>query len=729
MSIEKARILLKNIFGYDSFRPMQEDVIRHILSKKDTLVIMPTGGGKSLCYQLPALIFRGLTLVVSPLISLMKDQVEQLHELGIQAVFLNSSLSPDEYQQNMDRIKRGEVKLLYLAPEALLTDRMHYFLKQIRIDCITIDEAHCISEWGHDFRPEYRQLITVRKQFPQAVCIALTATATERVQQDIKVCLEFTESDAFVASFNRENLFLQIIAKNDAYFQITDFLKERKNQSGIIYCFSRKQVDDLCSDLAADGYSVKPYHAGLDDETRKKNQDLFIKDDVRIMVATIAFGMGINKPNVRFVIHHDLPKNIESYYQQIGRAGRDGLLSHCLLLFSYGDIQKINYFIQQIEDPKEQRVAHDHLDALVRFAESNKCRRHPLLTYFGETPKIAQCNMCDNCISEDEERIDLTQQAQMFLSCVKRMGEQFGAVHTIDVLRGSQSQKVQKFHHDKLSTHGIGIDYSKEEWLHFTRQFLNQDLLVQDRAIGSLHLTLKAWDVLNGKASVMGTRLPAETDYAKVQAHQTEYDIELFDILKDKRKELADMASLPPYAIFSDKTLVQMATAYPHYEHEMLQIYGVGQIKFKKYGAIFLHIIHQHCRSHGIDPKGQSHRHSRHRTRPSEKAKRFQEVGLKYNEGQSIASLMIEYDVQQSTILNHLYHFHQSGGTLRKDKHMLDAMKLKPEKRNYILNLFESRGTDSLRFIYDDMNGQVSYDELSLLRLYQLTHTGITHTN
>ena len=723
MNIEKARILLKNIFGYDSFLPLQEDVIRHILSGKDTLVIMPTGGGKSLCYQLPALMFKGLTLVISPLISLMKDQVEQLHALGIQAVFLNSSLSPAEYQQNMDRIKRGEIKLLYLAPEALLTDRMLAFLKEIPVDCMTIDEAHCISEWGHDFRPEYRQLIAARKQFPGAVCIALTATATERVRKDIKACLEFKESDTFLASFNRENLFLQIIPKTDPYFQITDFLKDRKDQSGIIYCFSRRQVDELCMDLEEDGYSVKPYHAGLEDHIRKKNQDLFIKDDVRIMVATIAFGMGINKPNVRFVIHHDLPKNIESYYQQIGRAGRDGLSSHCLLLFSYGDLQKINYFIQKMEDPKEQRMARFHLDALVRFAESNQCRRYPLLTYFGETPETARCNMCDNCISEDKTLIDLTQPAQMFLSCVKRMDEKFGVIHTIDVLRGSRSQKVLKFNHDKLSTHGIGVDYSKEEWLHFSRQLINQELLAQDMEIGSLHVTPKGWEVLQGKAVVMGTRAPVSTDYSKIREDKENYDTELFNILRTKRKELADMENLPPYVIFSDKTLTQMAAVYPQQEHEMLQIHGIGHIKFKKYGAIFMHIIHQYCRSHGIAYKGRSHHHSKSGMRPSEKTKRFYEVGQKYNEGQSITNLMIEYHVQQNTILNHLYRFHQTGQTLRKDEHLLDNLNLSPEIRNRVFSLFDSLGVYALQPVYSALNDKISYEELHLLRIDYLTRS------
>ena len=337
----KIKSILKNTFGFDEFRLLQQKIIQNILSKKDTLIIMPTGSGKSLCYQLPALIFEGLTIVVSPLISLMKDQVEQLHEMGIKAVFLNSSLTQSEYQFNINLILENKIKLVYLAPEAMLTQKILTILSKVKVDCITIDEAHCISEWGHDFRPEYRQIIEVRKLFPKAVCVALTATATPRVQQDIKKNLEFEKSNEFISSFNRENLFLQIIPKIEPIFQTLEFLEKFPDQSGIIYCFSRRQVDELYEILKEKDFSVKPYHAGLSDIDRKMNQELFSKDDVQIIVATIAFGMGINKSNIRFVIHFDLPNNIESYYQQIGRAGRDGLKSHCLLLFGYGDISKI----------------------------------------------------------------------------------------------------------------------------------------------------------------------------------------------------------------------------------------------------------------------------------------------------------------------------------------------------------------------------------------------------
>jgi len=438
MISDNPKNILKKVFGYDEFRPLQAEIIDAILNRQDTLVVMLTGGGKSLCYQIPALIFDGLTIVVSPLISLMKDQVEQLGELGVSAVCLNSSLPRQEYSKNVSLIKQGKVKLLYLAPEALLQSGALDMLSSAGVDCLAIDEAHCISEWGHDFRPEYRQLAGVRARFSGAVCIALTATATPRVRQDIKNSLNFESSNEYIASFNRKNLFMRIVPKTNPYAQTVSFIKQFPDQSGIIYCFSRRQVEELSETLEEEGFSVCPYHAGLPAEERKKNQELFIRDDVLIIVATIAFGMGINKPNVRFVIHYDLPKNIESYYQEIGRAGRDGLRSECMMLFSYGDIQKIKHFISQ-KQGHEKRVANIHLQALLNFAETDICRRIPLLSYFDEEYSRKNCGMCDNCLSDKKELIDISVYAQKFLSCVKRTGEIFGAAHIIDVLRGSEA--------------------------------------------------------------------------------------------------------------------------------------------------------------------------------------------------------------------------------------------------------------------------------------------------
>ena len=410
--MRKARTILKQTFGYDDFRPFQGEVIRNVLQGRDSLVIMPTGGGKSLCYQIPALVFDGLTVVVSPLISLMQDQVEQLNACGIAALVLNSSLPPAVYRENVRRIRENEARLLYLAPETLLLPRILSLLSDIRVDCVTIDEAHCISEWGHDFRPEYRQLIAVRERFPGAVCVALTATATPRVRQDIKTSLCFRHSADFIASFNRDNLFIEIARKSYPVEQTIEFLRQYPGEPGIIYCFSRRQVDELSEILADEGFAVLPYHAGLNPEIRQINQERFIRDDIRIIVATIAFGMGINKSNVRFVLHFDMPQNIESYYQQIGRAGRDGSQAHCLLLFSDSDIRRIRYFNRR-KGEAEQEIADAHLNALMDYIKTGTCRRIPLLGYFGETYAEPGCRMCDNCRTGGDGAADQPQYGRL----------------------------------------------------------------------------------------------------------------------------------------------------------------------------------------------------------------------------------------------------------------------------------------------------------------------------
>jgi len=595
--------ILKDVFGYDQFRPLQREVIQQVLDKKDTLAIMPTGGGKSLCYQIPALIFNGLTVVVSPLIALMKDQVEQMRELGIPALFINSSLTLDEYQENMHKVRTGKIKLLYVAPETLLTQRMFNLFDSLQLDCLTIDEAHCISEWGHDFRPEYRQLVEMRKRYPKAVCLAMTATATGRVRQDIKSTLEFGPSGEFIASFDRSNLMLEVVPKLDAEAQTLKFLKAYPDQSGIIYCFSRKQVDDLTQTLIRHRFSARAYHAGLEDDERRQNQDLFIRDDVQIIVATIAFGMGINKPNVRFVIHYDLPKSIENYYQEIGRAGRDGLPAHCLLLYSYGDVQKQRYFIDQ-KPLSERKVANQHLEALIQYAESRQCRRIILLDHFGEHYPGQNCKTCDNCLRGSQKQEDITQAAQKFLSCVARTGELFGAVHIVDVLMGSKNQKVLKFNHNNLSTFGIGQELNRGQWLDLGRQLVQQGLLVQDTQYRGLKLTPKAYELLKTRSEIKGQVLPAlEEEKEKPVARppaSLDYNHALFYILRQKRKDLADHSRVPPYVIFSDKSLIEMATYYPMSINAFGMIHGVGEVKIKNYADIFISLIQDFCQQHQI---------------------------------------------------------------------------------------------------------------------------------
>lgn len=712
--VKKAYSILNDVFGYKTFRPLQENIIQSILHKKDSLVIMPTGGGKSLCYQIPALIFEGLTIVVSPLISLMKDQVEQLHQLGIGAIFLNSSLNAAEYQNNIELLLNGKVKLLYVAPETLFMDKTIRLLDSIKVDCITVDEAHCISEWGHDFRPEYRKLAEVRTHFPETVCVAFTATATPRVQNDIIQSLKLKNAAEFIASFNRENLYLEIIPKTGGVDQTIKFLRKYPNQSGIIYCFSRKQVDSLYNDLLHAGYSVLPYHAGLKDEERKKNQELFIRDDVQIIVATIAFGMGINKSNVRFVIHFDLPKNIESYYQEIGRAGRDGLRSHCLLLFSYADILKIRYFIDRKES-KEKRIAEDHLNAMLDYAETGICRRVPMLSYFGEKTNIKKCGMCDNCNSNEKDLVDVTIPAQKFLSCVKRTNEIFGASYIADVLRGSKSDKVLNNGHDKLSTYNIGSEYTKKQWMYLSHQLIHNQLLESDPAYGSLKLAPKAYELLKGNITLTAKIID---DFSKSADKELtgNYDHLLFAALRIKRKEIADQLKLPPYVIFSDKTITEMSTFFPTNKVEMMRIHGMGQIKFEKYGEIFLNEIISYCIIHNVKPNGKVLTQEHKKTIPL-KTKSSISSGEKFNSGKSIRDISNETKFRRSTILKHLLDFLDTE-KINEPERLLEESFLSEEDIDLVVSTFMDLGAEKLEPVYKQLKGKINYDELHLLRIY-----------
>ncbi|MBF0594758.1 MAG: DNA helicase RecQ [Candidatus Omnitrophica bacterium] len=585
--------LLRTIFGYDSFRPLQEECIQSVLDKKDTLLIMPTGGGKSICYQIPALMMPGLTVVISPLISLMKDQVSQLKELGVEAELLNSTLTWEEYQENKAGIQRGKTKMLFCAPETLFKEDILDMLRGCRVDCVTIDEAHCISEWGHDFRPEYRRIKELREMLPDAVFLAVTATATERVRQDIIANLSLSAPRELIASFNRDNLFYEVIPKSRATDQTLDYIEKFKGQSGIIYCFSRKQVDSLAADLNHFGYNALPYHAGLSDEVRHRNQEKFIRDDVPIMVATIAFGMGINKPNVRFVIHYDLPKNIESYYQETGRAGRDGLPSQCLLLFSAGDAAKIKYFIDLKTDPAQKRVAQNHLNTILSYAQSRQCRRIPLLTYFGENYTVKNCGLCDNCVKPQAVAVNLAAPAVKFLQCVSETEERFGALHVINVLRGSEAEKVINYGHDRCKTFGSGRDWSVKQWQNLVLQMITQGILDKNDEYGVLSLTQKSYEVMSNTRPFLGHLIEESTAPVKtVRSKQAEdYDTNLFERLRAKRKELADKMGVPPYIIFSDKSLIDMCQRKPTTKMQFAQVFGVGDQKLARFSAAFIRVI------------------------------------------------------------------------------------------------------------------------------------------
>ncbi len=721
--INQATQILKDTFGFSQFRESQDAIISNILNKQNTLAIMPTGGGKSLCYQIPGILFGELTIVISPLISLMQDQVRQLKELAVPACVLNSSLSAGDYQNNLNAIRNGQIRLLFLAPETVLQNAILDLLDLTDVACIAIDEAHCISEWGHDFRPEYRQLDRLIERFPQAVCIALTATATPRVREDIKRQLNITESSEFISSFDRPNLFIEVLPKDSPYQQCKTFVDKHPEQSGIIYCQSRSGVDELTAKLKHDGYSALAYHAGLNSDKRQDYQERFIRDDVHIMVATIAFGMGINKPDVRYVLHYDLPKNIEGYYQQIGRAGRDGLDADCLMLFGYGDTGKIRFFIDQMSNEQEKRLATMHLNQMLALAEAEDCRRIPLLQYFGETSKDKTCGKCDNCVNDSKEKSDLTVPAQKFLSCVHRTGQRFGASHIVDILRGSNAEKVLQNQHNLLSTYNIGNEFSKKQWMTLSRQLIQKGLLKQEEQFGGLKLTQQAADVLKGKAPFFALlQQPVSTTRSATKGITNPGDVGLLQILKTERKQLADKANLPPYAVFSDRTLNEMAYYFPHSEQSLLQIHGVGQAKLDKYAAHFLTIIADYCQQHNLTEVNNTQPASKTTTAKSKSeastSSRSLEIIKAFEDGLSVPAIAQQYNVKPNTINSHLYKYVQQGNNFSNPSRLLDEVSLNQNKIDDALASFTKHGPERLKPIYDDLNEQVSYDQLHLLRAY-----------
>jgi ATP-dependent DNA helicase RecQ len=595
--------LLKKYFGFEAFRPLQEEIVRDSLAGRDVVALLPTGGGKSLCFQLAALALPGLTVVVSPLIALMKDQVDALTASDIPATFLNSSLSSEEARARLTGLDQGRFKLLYVAPERLVMTGFFERLQRWNVKLVAVDEAHCISEWGHDFRPEYRQLALLRERFPGVPLMALTATATERVRADIIKQLRLRESQPYVASFNRPNLTYRVTAKSGAYDQLLEFVRKRRNESGIVYCQSRKTAETVASRLCDDGVRAAPYHAGLDPLDRSKQQEAFLRDEVRVVCATIAFGMGINKPNVRFVVHYDLPKNVEGYYQETGRAGRDGLPSECLLFFSAGDRMKQLRFIDEITDPKERERALTHLELMIHYAEGSECRRRYLLKYFGEQLQGENCNGCDNCLSPPETW-DGTVSAQKFLSCVYRIYEKsgfgMGLIHVAEVLTGANSEKVRKMGHETLSTYGIGQEHSRAEWASVGRELVRLGFLAQDaERFNVLQLTPEGRDALRSRQKISLTRTvqtPERKTSRPSRAGEIECDEALFEKLRALRRKLADERSVPAYIVFSDSTLRYMARDCPRTTTEFSRISGVGERKLAEFGDVFIGEIALHLK-------------------------------------------------------------------------------------------------------------------------------------
>jgi ATP-dependent DNA helicase RecQ len=593
--------LLKQYFGFTSFRPLQQEIIQEALAGKDVFALLPTGGGKSLCFQLPAMARPGLTVVVSPLIALMKDQVDGLQAGGVPATFLNSSLGAGESRPRLRGLHQGEYRLLYVAPERLMLSGFLADLQRWNLNLLAIDEAHCISEWGHDFRPEYRQLATLRDLFPKTPMMALTATATDRVRKDIVTHLKLREPACYVASFNRPNLTYRVFAKEQPYAQLLEFLQARPRESGIVYCQARKTTESLATRLIEDNVRARPYHAGLTPQERTRHQDLFLRDEVRVICATIAFGMGINKPNVRFVVHYDLPKNIEGYYQETGRAGRDGLPSECVLLFSAGDVVKQLKFIDEKPDPKERQLAHSQLQQMVHYAETASCRRCELLGYFGEQFEPEDCGACDNCLSP-RATYDGTLAAQKFLSCVYRVREQsgfdFGLNQIVEVLTGADTENVRKWQHEKLSTYGIGQEHTRPQWKTIGRELVRLGFVRQaEDKFNVLALTPQGLALLKQRKRVTLTKPVSAPEPKTRRIGDIACDEVLFEQLRQLRKRLADQRGVPPYIVFSDVSLRQMARDYPTSEREFTRISGVGEKKLREFGSVFLSEISAHLQS------------------------------------------------------------------------------------------------------------------------------------
>jgi ATP-dependent DNA helicase RecQ len=654
---------LQKYFGYSEFRHRQEDIVQHVLDSRDVMVLMPTGGGKSLCYQLPAIMLDGLTIVISPLIALMKDQVDSLNVNGIPAGFYNSTQSPGEQSEVINKLRRNEIKLLYLAPERLFGAENKFvdFLKSLNVVQIAIDEAHCISQWGHDFRPEYLMLAQLKDVFPNVPVIALTATADKLTQKDILEKLNLREPGVFVSSFNRENITYNVIRKNNSFYQLLDFLNKHKDESGIIYCLSRKSTEELADDLKKQGYSAEAYHAGLDSATKARNQEAFLRDEVKIIVATIAFGMGINKSNVRYVVHMNLPKNIEGYYQETGRAGRDGLPSEAILFFSAGDAIKLKEFAKVEGNPEQSRIMLRKLDDMVNYCQLPSCRRQYLLKYFDEDAPD-NCGSCDICLTE-VTRFDGTLIAQKALSAVARLKERFGAGYVIAFLRGSRSEKIWE-EHKQLKTYGIGAEISKVSWQQYFRELVNMGYLLQsDDTYTVLKLTAKSDDVLKGRQKV--ELVASEIHEDRHDVVPIAYEAELLKELRSIRFDIAKHENLPAYVILSDATLLEMASYLPQSMDELRHISGFGDVKLARYGREFLAPVKSYSQSHGLT----SRIHQKQR-KPDRKPRRERETGPNdtsretyklFKDGVSIAEIASLRNLSPMTVEGHLTNFITTG--------------------------------------------------------------------
>jgi len=709
---------LKRYWGYTSFRPLQEEIIQEVLEGRDVFALLPTGGGKSMCFQLPALVRTGLTVVVSPLIALMKDQVDSLTSIGVSATFLNSSLDAAEGRARLRGLYNGEYRLLYVAPERLLLPGFLDEAQRWGIHLIAIDEAHCISEWGHDFRPEYRKIAQLRSSFPEVPMMALTATATGRVRSDIIRLLGLREPRTFVASFNRPNLSYRVVPKRSAYEQVRDYVRSKSRDSGIVYCQSRKTTESIAENLQRDGISARAYHAGLSSEDRSKHQELFLRDEVRVICATIAFGMGINKPNVRFVIHHDVPKNLESYYQETGRAGRDGLPGECILLYNGGDASRLQVFISQKTDPVEQATARAQLTQMMDYAEATGCRRASLLDYFGEEFPGTNCGACDNCLNPRSHQ-DATVAAQKFLSCVFRIRERSGFAvglnHIVEILMGANTEKIRRLGHETLSTYGIGRDMGKPEWTELGRELIRRGLLEQttDR-FPVIEMTSEGRSFLQQRKKLAVARPMASTtrEPGVGRVGDLECDEVLFERLRLRRKRLADETGVPPYIVFADTALRWMARQYPRTPEELLRIPGVGENKLRLYGGAIFEEISLHLATQPRRPF--SERLEASRTPAGESAGGINETAReslrRFQAGQSISEVARDRGLAEGTIAGHLTKAAEAGESIEL------ARVLSSAEQAEIAAAFEKYGWENVGGIRDTLEGRYAYGVLTLFR-------------
>jgi ATP-dependent DNA helicase RecQ len=707
---------LKTVFGFQSFRPNQESIIKNILAGRDVFAVMPTGGGKSLCYQLPATLMHGTAVVISPLISLMKDQVDAAVENGIPAAFMNSSMGADEVSDVYRLLKYNKIKLLYIAPERFAMPHFLERLKTVAISLFAIDEAHCISEWGHDFRPDYLGLSLIPELFPGVPVAAFTATATQRVQEDIIDKIGLRKPHIIRASFNRPNLFYEVKAKSKVELQILKFLRDRPGESGIIYRTTRDSVMETADFLKSKGIAALPYHAGLSADKRNKNQEAFNRDEVQVIVATIAFGMGIDKSNLRFVVHGDLPKNIEAYYQETGRAGRDGEPAHCLLFFGRGDIPKIRYFINEMTDDKERFIAVQKLNQTVGFASHNVCRRRQLLAFFGEDYPLDNCGACDIC-SGSVEQIDITTEAQIIMSAISRTGHRFGIGHIIDIVTGADTKRIRELRHNEIKTYGTGKGRDKKYWRSVVNELIAQEAVMQQGdPYPVLKISQKGSDILFGRERIMALR--KEEVKAKVPRERDEfegYDGILFDRLRNVRKRIAEGQEVPPYIIFSDRTLHEMCRRFPSTLSDMRKISGVGELKLERYGEDFIREIKIYLDENpGISIQEEESRDTGREvlTQKKKKGETVEETYGFFNGGMSIEDIAKLRSLAPSTIASHMERLILEGRDIDMDR-LVD-----PQRRLKIEEFFLSIEGWNLNPVVERFNGTVSYEEARLVRAH-----------